>query len=253
MARDTSKDPVSKFKVGDRVEYNGKFGTVEYSYSNESRIDFDTEYSLKIEKYINNKDLNLATDQTIPANSNKDKISCDGCGELFCDGSYEACTYYDVYSHVESYGVCRCLGSFHSGCKRVTGKKESELSYNTKFKYGQEVFYVYKEEKRIGYEPLQCLYCDNTKKVTLKEELFICPACHGKANDKMPVYKYSYVCNETPASISGFDFLATVKKYQVEKSSFEPRFVKENMIFLTKEEAEEKCRKLNIKEGLNKT
>lgn len=121
------------------------------------------------------------------------------------------------------------------------------MKVETKFSVG-DVVYVCRNDSTYEKEP--CRICEGTGMITLKGTPFCCPKCHTvKFTHTKKVTKFipeertirKVIVTE---SINGGN-LQIYTRYETKPNGYRRIAEYENIIFTTKEEAEERCKELN--------
>lgn len=101
----------------------------------------------------------------------------------------------------------------------------------TKFDLGEQVFGIVED---IKYVDAECKYCENGI-IELKGVKFLCPACGGDAEAPTRYYKVEGPLTVNRIIISRTE--GTVYGFPETEADYCEIFIKENMIFKSKEEA----------------
>ena len=127
------------------------------------------------------------------------------------------------------------------------------MEFKTKFDIDQRVYGITLTEKP---HYIQCSTCKGAENVIINEEIFPCPKCSFSTKGK--VYSYSY--KEWITDISGVIGLVQAEfstaryneepalkhQYMIDSTGIGSGTVwKENRLFLTREEAQKECDRLN--------
>ena len=121
------------------------------------------------------------------------------------------------------------------------------MKIETKFGVG-DVAYVCRNDSTYEKEP--CKICEGKSIITFKEESFCCTKCYGsgftrtKRVDKFIPEKRTIKKVIVTQSINSGN-LQIYTRYETKPDGYKRIAEHENIMFATKEEAEERCRKLN--------
>lgn len=123
------------------------------------------------------------------------------------------------------------------------------FTVENKFELNQQVFVIQKEHKRIERKET-CNLCLGEGRITYKGYKLECPKCKGKKEIVLETKEIDvYSTDETPHTITSFRYSVTrqgnLLKYRIDGNTFDGRNILEDMIFSTKEAANNKCDELN--------
>lgn len=116
------------------------------------------------------------------------------------------------------------------------------MKLETKFNLNDVVYVI--EKRKYIYK--DCNICENTGKITYKNQEYLCPECHGerKRIDKVYWQVEEFTINGILVSIKSNNLISILYKNNEYDSKYEYN------IYKTKEEAQKQCDRLN--QGLNK-
>lgn len=125
------------------------------------------------------------------------------------------------------------------------------FTVENKFELNQQVFVIKKEHKKIERKET-CDVCLGNGYITYKGYRLSCPKCKGKKESILDSKEIDiYSVDDNPHVITSFRYSVTrqgnILKYRIDGNTFDGKNVSEDMLFETKEKAENKCNELNGK------
>lgn len=119
-----------------------------------------------------------------------------------------------------------------------------KINMETKFDIGQEVYIIRENTYHINNES-KCSICEGIGKIVYRGQELRCPECSGKGTLLHGVDTVSKFSIDGQGAITGIKVqyaneICPYIKYKINK-----KFLSEDRLFATQEEAEARCRKLN--------
>ena len=116
------------------------------------------------------------------------------------------------------------------------------------FKLGQSVYHIKNKRHMFKYKK-ECAYCDNTGKVNIKGQEFICPNCNCQVERKEVIEKIVDEPVKIKSVINNKNKQKSLEIYCSDSSGYGLIICKQdngdNMFFASQEDAQKVCDKIN--------
>ena len=119
-----------------------------------------------------------------------------------------------------------------------------QINVKRKFNIGQEVYVIRENTYHINNES-KCSICDGIGKIIYKGQELRCPECSGKGKILNGIDTASKFSINSQGAITGIRVQYANENSPYIKYKVNKKFLSEDILFATQEEAEVRCRELN--------